>query len=265
MSARREQPQWLRVVFVYVLVQFAEIFGVSMIYAYLPLALERAGVALDSIAALSGAATAGIFLVGAPQVPVWLRVIVLVVAGVVSVGVLLTTTQGQAFLKLLKEAQVEARRVVWPTKEETWQTTLIVLAVVLVLVGLGAEVGVDGVRAAMDRIVGAYAAIVLDDLAGDLGAGDGGSANGALVAVDEHQHLAERHLVARISGDGNRRRALLGRRPVRGRCASGRRPRCQRTVPSSPAPVIWFPQVIMPRRTPDSPFSKRAAMQSMRG
>jgi len=68
-----------------------------------------------------------------PQVPVWLRVIVLVVAGVVSVGVLLTTTQGHAFLKLLNEAQVEARRVVWPTKEETWQTTLIVLAVVLVM------------------------------------------------------------------------------------------------------------------------------------
>ena len=74
MTSRREQPQWLRVVIVYVLVQFAEIFGVSMIYSYLPLALERAGVALDSIAALSGAATAGIFLVGAPQVPVWLAI-----------------------------------------------------------------------------------------------------------------------------------------------------------------------------------------------
>ena len=74
MTSRREQPQWLRVVIVYVLVQFAEIFGVSMIYAYLPLALERAGVALDSIAGLSGAATAGIFLVGAPQVPIWLAI-----------------------------------------------------------------------------------------------------------------------------------------------------------------------------------------------
>jgi preprotein translocase subunit SecE len=45
----------------------------------------------------------------------------------------LTTTQGQAFLKLLKEAQVEARRVVWPTKDETMQTTLIVFAVVVVM------------------------------------------------------------------------------------------------------------------------------------
>ncbi len=68
-----------------------------------------------------------------PQLPAWLRVIALVVTGVVAVVVLLTTSQGAAFLKLLKEAQVEARRVVWPTKDETWQTTLIVLAVVVVM------------------------------------------------------------------------------------------------------------------------------------
>ena len=56
------------------LVQFAEIFGVSMIYAYLPLALEGAGVPLRDIATVSGAATAGIFIVGAPQVPIWLAI-----------------------------------------------------------------------------------------------------------------------------------------------------------------------------------------------
>ncbi len=56
------------------LVQFAEIFGVAMIYAYLPLALERAGVPLASIASVAGATTAGIFIVGAPQVPIWLAI-----------------------------------------------------------------------------------------------------------------------------------------------------------------------------------------------
>lgn len=54
--------------------QFAEIFGVAIIYAYLPLALEGAGVPIASIATLSGAATAGIFIVGAPQVPIWLAI-----------------------------------------------------------------------------------------------------------------------------------------------------------------------------------------------
>ena len=65
---------WQRVVTIYVLVQFAEIFGVAMIYAYLPLALEGTGVPLRDIATLSGAATAGIFIVGAPQVPIWLAI-----------------------------------------------------------------------------------------------------------------------------------------------------------------------------------------------
>jgi len=59
---------------IYVLVQFSEIFGVSMIYAYLPLALEHAGVPLASIASLSGLTIAGIFIVGAPQVPIWLAI-----------------------------------------------------------------------------------------------------------------------------------------------------------------------------------------------
>jgi preprotein translocase subunit SecE len=33
----------------------------------------------------------------------------------------------------MKEAQVEVRRVVWPTRQEVNQTTLVVVAVVLVM------------------------------------------------------------------------------------------------------------------------------------
>jgi MFS family permease len=72
--SRSSSLPWQRIVTIYVLVQFAEIFGVSMIYAYLPLALEGAGVPLRDIATVSGAATAGIFIVGAPQVPIWLAI-----------------------------------------------------------------------------------------------------------------------------------------------------------------------------------------------
>lgn len=68
-----------------------------------------------------------------PQLSVWMRVVILVVMGVGALALTLITTQGQAFLKLLKEAIVEARRVVWPTKDETMQTTLIVFAVVVVM------------------------------------------------------------------------------------------------------------------------------------
>ena len=68
-----------------------------------------------------------------PQLSVWVRAVVLIVIGVGALALTLTTTQGRAFLKLLKEAQIEARRVVWPTKDETLQTTMIVFAVVVVM------------------------------------------------------------------------------------------------------------------------------------
>ena len=43
----------------------------------------------------------------------------------------LTTTKGRGFLEVLKEARIEARKIVWPSNAETWQTTLIVMAVVV--------------------------------------------------------------------------------------------------------------------------------------
>lgn len=58
----------------YIAVQFAEIFGVSIIYSYLPLALEATGVPIGDIASLTGVAIAGLFVVGAPQVPIWLAI-----------------------------------------------------------------------------------------------------------------------------------------------------------------------------------------------
>ena len=70
----RVVARWRRIVAVYVAVQFAEIFGVSMIYSYLPLALEGAGVPIGEIGSLAAIATAGLFVVGAPQVPIWLAI-----------------------------------------------------------------------------------------------------------------------------------------------------------------------------------------------
>jgi len=55
---------------------------------------------------------------------------VLVLAGVAGF-VALNTVKGRSFAKLAREAKTEIRRVVWPTRQETVQTTLIVLAVVI--------------------------------------------------------------------------------------------------------------------------------------
>ncbi|ARU87036.1 preprotein translocase subunit SecE [Pseudomonas sp. M30-35] len=65
--------------------------------------------------------------------PILYRVLALLVVAVVAGVVALQTSKGQAFFVLLKEARVEIRKVVWPTRQETTQTTLIVVAVVLVM------------------------------------------------------------------------------------------------------------------------------------
>lgn len=63
------------------------------------------------------------------------RLLALLVLAAVAGFVALQTAKGRSFWQLLKDARVEIRKVVWPTKSETQKTTLIVMAVV-VLVGL---------------------------------------------------------------------------------------------------------------------------------
>lgn len=65
--------------------------------------------------------------------PILYRVLALLVVAVVAAAVALQTAKGQSFFVLAKEARVEIRKVVWPTRQETTQTTLIVVAVVLVM------------------------------------------------------------------------------------------------------------------------------------
>jgi preprotein translocase subunit SecE len=60
------------------------------------------------------------------------RVVALLVLGLVAAFVALQTAKGAAFWELVKAARLEMRKVVWPTKPETHQTTLMVLIVVVV-------------------------------------------------------------------------------------------------------------------------------------
>ncbi|WP_027910165.1 preprotein translocase subunit SecE [Pseudomonas sp. URMO17WK12:I4] len=65
--------------------------------------------------------------------PILYRVVGVLVLAVVAALIALQTTKGQSFFGLAKEARVEIRKVVWPTRQETTQTTLIVVLVVLVM------------------------------------------------------------------------------------------------------------------------------------
>lgn len=60
------------------------------------------------------------------------RVLALLVLAAVATFIALQTGKGRDFWKLVKEAKVEIRKVVWPTRQEATQTTLIVFAFVLV-------------------------------------------------------------------------------------------------------------------------------------
>ena len=77
-----------------------------------------------------------------------LRVVGLLAATGVSIGIALQTEKGRTLWAFIQDAQVEVRKVVWPTRQETFQTTAIVIIAVIVFAiilgildwGLGAAI-----------------------------------------------------------------------------------------------------------------------------
>ncbi|BFT31723.1 preprotein translocase subunit SecE [Alteromonas sp. D210916BOD_24] len=72
-------------------------------------------------------------------------VVVVVIAGFIAAS----TEKGSTFLSFAKESRTEVRKVVWPTRQEANQTTLIVLAATLVMALI--LWGLDGI---IVRVVG---------------------------------------------------------------------------------------------------------------
>lgn len=86
----------------------------------------------------------------------WLLVLIILLAGIVAnhyysetswilrsligvvlvglVGIIVFRTQkGKVFLGFFRDSRMELRKVIWPTREETMQTTLVVAAMVIIL------------------------------------------------------------------------------------------------------------------------------------
>jgi len=61
------------------------------------------------------------------------RVLGLVALVIVAAGIAFTTATGHAILSFGREARGEVRKVVWPTRQETVQTTLMVVVAVIIL------------------------------------------------------------------------------------------------------------------------------------
>jgi preprotein translocase subunit SecE len=90
---------------------------------------DKFKVVLAVVAAIAG--VVGFFyLAGQPTL---VRAAALVVGLLISAGIAYTSTSGRDFLNFAKESVRETKKVVWPTRKEATQITMIVFAFVLVM------------------------------------------------------------------------------------------------------------------------------------
>ncbi|APZ44098.1 preprotein translocase subunit SecE [Acidihalobacter ferrooxydans] len=62
-----------------------------------------------------------------------IRVLGLLVVVGAAIGVFLTTTHGRRVWRFVADSRTEVRKIVWPTRAETMQVTLVVIAMVIVV------------------------------------------------------------------------------------------------------------------------------------
>ncbi len=68
-----------------------------------------------------------------PDTSVLLRTLGILVALGVAGGIALTTEPGRGFVAFARGASTEVRKVIWPTRRETIQATMVVIVMVLVI------------------------------------------------------------------------------------------------------------------------------------
>jgi preprotein translocase subunit SecE len=64
------------------------------------------------------------------QTSLSIRIAAMIVAGIVGLIIAKTTNSGEKAWGFIQETRVEMRKVVWPTRQETIQTTMVVVAIV---------------------------------------------------------------------------------------------------------------------------------------
>lgn len=67
------------------------------------------------------------------QASVLIRAVGVVVAVIVALLIASKTGKGTKFVNFASEARIEVRKVVWPTRQETTQTTMIVMVATFVM------------------------------------------------------------------------------------------------------------------------------------
>ena len=98
--------------------------------------VQENATALDALKLAAGvviltAGIAGFYLLG--DLPIWLRWIIVLASLIVGALVSLQSYQGKTFWQFVQSSRVELRKVVWPSTQETWQVTLVVFVMIVVL------------------------------------------------------------------------------------------------------------------------------------
>ncbi|WMY95388.1 MAG: preprotein translocase subunit SecE [Arsenophonus sp.] len=62
-----------------------------------------------------------------------LRTVMVVIMAFFSIGLVLWTKKGQEILGFMRAAKMEIRKVIWPNRQETLQTTLVVVLVTIIM------------------------------------------------------------------------------------------------------------------------------------
>ena len=93
-----------------------------------PTIVDTAKLALGVVIVLAG--LFGYYYFG--EASALLRTVGILLALALAAVVALTSLQGRALWKFVQGARVELSKVVWPTKDETIQTTLVVLVVAVI-------------------------------------------------------------------------------------------------------------------------------------
>jgi preprotein translocase subunit SecE len=84
-----------------------------------------------AIAAVIGGVVANLYY--EDELATVLRVLILFGGLLLGALIAATTTKGKNFFAFVRSANIERQKIVWPTRNETLQTTLIVIVVVVVI------------------------------------------------------------------------------------------------------------------------------------
>ena len=91
--------------------------------------IDKLKLAAAALAVIAGIAAFYYF----SDMSVLVRALMVIVSVIAALGIVLTSEPGQAAWEFAKGSRLEVRKVVWPERRETVQTTLVVLGLVIVV------------------------------------------------------------------------------------------------------------------------------------